>query len=311
MHSEEQTKQREYTEVTVKLPWGHISGKWWGPQVGRPILALHGWQDNAGTFDTLIPLLPPQIGILAIDLPGHGRSSWFPNGLMYHISDLVNVILMIMKEYSWEKVSILAHSLGSIVAFQLAGIFPEKVDLIIGMDTYKPTRHIEDNFTVTIERIIASFLIFDDRNRNSNEPPSYSYEKCIEKVFIGSGKSVDRGKCAYLVERNVRKSAKLPDKLYFAQDSRVKAMNPGVWPDKQICDLLAHISCPVLFIKASDTKYFDESAFEEHLKILRKNPRFEFHGVLGTHHVHLNEPQKVSGIISQFLMKHLTTTAKL
>lgn len=31
---------------------------------------LHGWMDNAGTFDTLIPLLPKELSYLSIDLPG-------------------------------------------------------------------------------------------------------------------------------------------------------------------------------------------------------------------------------------------------
>lgn len=53
-------------------------GKWWGPRDKQPIIAIHGWQDNAGTFDPLIELLPTNLSILCIDLPGHGRSSHIP-----------------------------------------------------------------------------------------------------------------------------------------------------------------------------------------------------------------------------------------
>lgn len=31
-------------EVRIPVPWGHIAGKWWGPQNKRPILVMHGWQ---------------------------------------------------------------------------------------------------------------------------------------------------------------------------------------------------------------------------------------------------------------------------
>lgn len=36
--------KREFKEVSVKVPWGQIAGKWWQPYDVRPVLALHGWQ---------------------------------------------------------------------------------------------------------------------------------------------------------------------------------------------------------------------------------------------------------------------------
>lgn len=47
------------TDVRVKVPWGEIRGTVWGPDQGRPVLCLHGWADNCGSFSTLVPLLPP------------------------------------------------------------------------------------------------------------------------------------------------------------------------------------------------------------------------------------------------------------
>jgi len=41
-------------------------------------LALHGWQDNAGTFDKLAPLLVAQgHSVLAIDFPGNLKITIF------------------------------------------------------------------------------------------------------------------------------------------------------------------------------------------------------------------------------------------
>lgn len=87
-------------EVKIPVKWGHVSGKLWGNENEQPILALHGWQDNAGTWDTLAPLLYKKRPILAIDFPGHGLSSWFPPGMsfkynnsMQNDSDLLKVYL--------------------------------------------------------------------------------------------------------------------------------------------------------------------------------------------------------------------------
>lgn len=46
------------SQLSVPVPWGEIRGKVWGPDHGRPVLCLHGWADNCGSFNTVIPLLP-------------------------------------------------------------------------------------------------------------------------------------------------------------------------------------------------------------------------------------------------------------
>lgn len=74
--------KREWEEIKIDVPWGFVAGKWYGDRNQTPVIALHGWQDNAGSFDRLIPLLPPCIPILAIDLPGHGKSSHYPTGMV-------------------------------------------------------------------------------------------------------------------------------------------------------------------------------------------------------------------------------------
>lgn len=36
--------KRDFKEVSIRVPWGQISGKWWEPYDIRPIISLHGWQ---------------------------------------------------------------------------------------------------------------------------------------------------------------------------------------------------------------------------------------------------------------------------
>ena len=44
---------------------------------------------------------------------------------------------------------------------------------------------------------------------------------------------------------------------------------------------------------------------EQVLDIYRSNPRFSLVGVEGSHHVHLNNPERVAPHIQQFISKHL------
>lgn len=69
-------------------------------------MALHGRQDNAGSFDTLIPLLCDEISVLCLDMPGHGLSSHYPKSQYYYVYwDGIMLLRRITKYFKWKKVS--------------------------------------------------------------------------------------------------------------------------------------------------------------------------------------------------------------
>jgi hypothetical protein len=71
-------------EVKISLGGGdfHLAGKFWGDKSKRPILCLHGAQDNAGSFDRLIPLLPDEHSYLAVDIFGKIQKKNFASNLL-------------------------------------------------------------------------------------------------------------------------------------------------------------------------------------------------------------------------------------
>lgn len=92
--------------IVDDLICGLPTGKWWGPKEIQPILTLHGRQDNAGSFDTLVPLMPNDVSVLCLDMPGHGLSSHYPKGQSYYVHwDGVTLLRRIVKHFKWTKVS--------------------------------------------------------------------------------------------------------------------------------------------------------------------------------------------------------------
>lgn len=299
-------EKREVQEVRIPVPYGEIAGKWWGPKDIRPIVALHGWQDNAGTFDRLLPLLPHHISFLALDFPGHGLSSRIPNGMTYHTLDSVYLLKTIMKEYHWNKISFLAHSMGSLVSFIFSSIFPDKVDFNIGLDALKP--HISDPAKLgpRLEKRIPQMLVADLRNREEAEPPCYTYEELVERLYKATNKSVTKETAPYLLNRNIKKSNMHPDKFYFTRDSRLKYSVGVGWGQDVNLELAKRMTMPYLFMKASQSSYYeDKKYFDEFVELVKTiNPLFQLEFVDSTHHMHLTEPEKVAPIISKFLCKH-------
>ncbi|XP_030753851.1 probable serine hydrolase [Sitophilus oryzae] len=104
------SNKKQFKEVAIPVPWGYIRGKWWGPTDKRPILTLHGSQDNCGSFDRLIPLLNTDTGYLAIDLSGHGYSSRLPTGVPYDITTYLSAIHYTKKHLGWSRLTLMVHT---------------------------------------------------------------------------------------------------------------------------------------------------------------------------------------------------------
>ncbi|XP_055915044.1 serine hydrolase-like protein [Eupeodes corollae] len=296
---------KEFEEIKFNVPWGHIAGKWYGPKNTRPIVGFHGWQDNAGTFDTLAPLLPSHIGFLAIDLPGHGLSSWLPEGCTYHCVDYVTFVLTLMREFGWDKISMICHSMSAINGFVFNSLYPDKCDLYIALDVLKPLLQPKDIVVSSVAEKLEGLIKVSERKLNKSEPPSYEFEQLVDRLYEGSGKSIEKECCQFILKRNIKPSATDPTKYSFSRDDRLKSMLFYALPQELVCDMAARISCPHLFIKALQAPYYEKrSNYDEVINVLTKKPTFEYHQVDGTHHVHLNEPEKLADIINPFINKY-------
>ncbi|NWW51371.1 SEHL2 protein, partial [Pedionomus torquatus] len=127
-----------FSELKFPVPWGHVAAKAWGPLDGHPVLCLHGWLDNANTFDKLIPLLPRDCYYVAMDFSGHGLSSHRPAGSPYHFLDYVTDVRRVVAALQWRRFTLMGHSMGNFfflsycfVSPQFCFIYPEMVDKLI------------------------------------------------------------------------------------------------------------------------------------------------------------------------------------
>ncbi|KAF5283165.1 hypothetical protein FQR65_LT02677 [Abscondita terminalis] len=299
------SKIRTYEEVRIPVPWGHIAGKWWGPQDKRPILAIHGWQDNCGTFDTLIPCLPSNLAILAIDSPGHGLSSHFPPGMFYHGVDTVIILRRIVQFFNWNKVSLLGHSLGGIFNYLYVMLYPETIDFIINFDAVKPLV-FEDKKIERMIKSVETFLRYESIIESESEPRSYTFEELERMLHEGSRKSVSLECCKYILERNIAPSKLEPHKFVITRDLRVKVPPLLGMVQKDIVERTKSITCPYFVSKSSESPFVENKKYTlEVVDILKEvNKDFWLCEVEGTHHVHLNNPERVAEVVIPFIKKY-------
>ncbi|CAA0118805.1 Tropinesterase [BD1-7 clade bacterium] len=114
-----------------------LAAKHWNSESGKPVIALHGWLDNAASFDVIAPLLA-ECSVLAFDQAGVGRSGFRPPSSTYHLWDDLLDILEIADSLGWEKFSLLGHSRGAALAIMLAATHPERVTSLGLIDGLMP-----------------------------------------------------------------------------------------------------------------------------------------------------------------------------
>lgn len=293
-------------EIRIDVPWGFVAGKWWGPKNVRPILALHGWQDNAGGFDRLIPLLPRHVGYLAIDLPGHGLSSRIPDGLHYTTHLNLTVMNMIYHHFKWDKISLLTHSMSGMFSYFYAGINPDRCDLLVQLDSLKPLQSSIENYIRHYEGLQDPFLHVDIKNRKRTEPPSYSYNDLAERWIKATRNSVTKETVPYLLNRGSQRSAHHPEKFFYTRDNRLKYFHFLHVPQDLALAIGQRIKAPHLTLKAGQSPYGENKLYVlEVVDALKKsNPNFEWHIVDAPHHLHLTHPTLVNEHVSNFISKH-------
>ncbi|MCQ8878348.1 alpha/beta hydrolase [Pseudoalteromonas shioyasakiensis] len=91
------------------------------------VIALHGWLDNCYSFRPMLEHATLNATWYCIDFPGHGRSDWRSNDAHYYFVDYVDDVYNLIAELGVEKVHLVGHSMGAMVAGLFASCFAEKV----------------------------------------------------------------------------------------------------------------------------------------------------------------------------------------
>lgn len=151
-------------ELEFEVPYGKLAAKTYHEETDecKRILALHGWMDNSGSFDHMMPHLKHKDGlyVVCLDLPGHGRSSQLPPGSSYTDLHIVTEIRRCLTELNWiqpmkkdsntngnvqienndlkrKKFSIVGHSMGGGIGLYYASLFPDDVEEVVMIDFLK------------------------------------------------------------------------------------------------------------------------------------------------------------------------------
>ncbi|XP_067934114.1 probable serine hydrolase [Watersipora subatra] len=309
-------------ELMVRVGYGHIACKIWGDstKATHKFIAVHGWLDNAGSFDPLMPyFLNKERCVVCIDLPGHGLSSHLPSGIPYSKAIDVQAMRSVIRHLDWQQYHLLGHSMGAVKSQIYALSWPREIISVLNLDAVMmphehaaPRQNAFEAFGSQLDR----FLKF--RDNYSGTEREHTWEELASR-WLNAVPDLGLDNFTILMERG---STKLGNGKYiFNRDaalhnvigSLLTSRTREIFKDIQT---LSHV--PQLHIVSSnfgslkkDQPKLEETMFLFLKELAKHYPnKMEVVKYGGPHHLHMSFPRDIANIVNRFLL-HVAPNSSL
>ena len=191
-----------------------FTAKEWGSPGYTPVIALHGWLDNAASFDLMLPFLS-DMHVIAVDCAGHGGSSFRSADSGYNIWQDIAEILGVADQMGWEQFALLGHSRGAIISTLIAGAFPTRISHAALIDGYMPG--LADAKGTAIQMAKSVY----EAKRFGAASPSFfpDFDRAVQ-ARVNGFIPLKEGAATVLAQRGVRQHER---GFYWHTDQRLKA----------------------------------------------------------------------------------------
>ena len=277
------------TELTFTIPNRTIAALTNG-QTEKPLLLMvHGWLDNAASFSKLIPLLH-DFHVIAIDLPGHGKSSHRSPDAHYHLLDYVHDLQCLVHAQGWKDFSIVGHSLGGIISSMYCAVFPELVNKFVCIESAGPLTEPESTSVEQLRKATQSRI---EANEKQIKQP-----KDLKSIVHARQKVSDltSENAGIILQRNTIYE-KQTDTLQWSTDKRLRTVSSLRLTKPQVENMLEGIQCPIHFVLGSNGFSKVKDLMEKRKSLFRNA---QVTTVEGGHHVHM----EAEVVISQIILEH-------
>lgn len=276
-------------EARLALPNGvECAVRLHGPPDAPPILAVHGWQDNAASFDKLAPMLDTY-RIVALDFPGHGRSARRPLSAPYYIWSYIAEIRAVVEHFGWQRFVLLGHSMGGAVGTLYAALYPQELTKMVLLDIVGPVSTPSEKLPEQMREALAQLDSPKARQR-------HYYADFQTAVQARADKGLSMEAATALASRSV-----VCDEqgCYWDMDPRLRVLSPMSLSEEQVAAFMQQISCPVLAVLSKQFWITRQGMLQRRKPLLRTA---RFHELEGGHHQHMEaQAATIAALIKDFL----------
>ncbi|MFT5237118.1 MAG: pimeloyl-ACP methyl ester carboxylesterase [Flavobacteriaceae bacterium] len=148
--------------------------------IGPAIVLLHGFLESLTMWEPLIPILSKNKTVIAIDLPGFGKSGIVDT--VHSMELMANIVDQIITLHSFETISIMGHSMGGYVGLAYSEIYPTSINNLILLNSTpaadsqerkinreRALRLIDKNSAVFLTMVIQNLFTKDSQEKYASE----------------------------------------------------------------------------------------------------------------------------------------------
>ena len=270
-------------EIRASVGGLELAAKQWGGATKPTILALHGWLDNAATFDRLAPLLA-DYRVIALDFAGHGYSGHRPAGVRYHLLDNVDDVIGFADALGLERFILLGHSMGAGVATYVASSFPERIEKLLLMEGLGTHSSPAAEAPAVLRQAVE-----DMKKATAKRKPVYETRAEAIRVRAQSMGGISEAAATTLCSRGLET---LENGVTWRSDPRLKMSSAMRLTEDMVLAHLAALVMPVQLIRAEQSFFASNPVLERRVAAIS-----HLQAVLlpGNHHLHL-EPATVDAV---------------
>ena len=286
------------TERVLNANGLRLACRLWGEPPGQPTIALHGWLDNAASFDALAARLP-QLELCALDLPGHGLSEHRPPAASYHFVDYVADVLAAADALGWPRFTLIGHSLGAGIATLLAAVAPERVVRVILIEGLGPASSPPEEAPSILRRALA-----DSQRAGRPQRTLYrSFEEAVRARMNGIGKLSEEA-ARVLCGRGLEHDA---EGYRWRNDRRLYAGSRLRMSEAHVLAFIREMCVPTLLIRAEPGLATDARVQQARVAA---HPDLHVERLAGSHHLHMEaQCAQVAALIAAFIVNRATAPA--
>ncbi|MGF1800734.1 alpha/beta fold hydrolase [Vibrio gigantis] len=275
----------------IEKSYSLASGTLATQQIGNPqttamtVVFIHGWLDNSSSFNQVmqqVAKLAPNAHLVAIDLFGHGFSS-HKSGSYYPFHDYIDDLHQLVTKLSSNRLVLVGHSLGALIASCYSAAFPEKVSGLIQIEGHGPLSEAPHETVSRLRDGVLSRL----RQRRKPSRPLASLEDAIK--LRAHANQINAELIAPIVERGI---VEFDNSWQWRCDPNLKCDSLYRMSQAHAEAIMAAIECPQLIILGND-------GFRhlQHNRYKSVHSPLQVETVPGGHHCHLESPELVSELI--------------